>query len=323
MKASDQLSLTNRGKFAKKPSELPGAAWKQILRRVKERFAEDRILLVSAGAAFYLLLSLLPALSAFFSIYALFTSQEAISDHFAKISGMLPVAVVEAVQDQIQAFIRRNRGSLSIGIISGGVIAFWGANKGVKTIFEALNIAYRERETRSFVKLNLTAMLFTLATILSANLTLGVLVVIPTTTHRGGLPLGLLVLFGTEALRWLAVALVAGSGITLLYRFGPDRKSAKWRWITWGSIGATLSWLIISASLVYYLRNFSNYDMIYGSLGAVIGFMVWIWITVTTVILGAVLNAEMEHQTSTDTTIGPPQPIGSRGAKVADTAADE
>ena len=119
--------------------------------------------------------------------------------------------------------------------------------------------------------------------------------------------------------RWPALFAIVVVGLVITYRFGPDREHVQWRWITWGSGLAAALWIIVSIVFSWYAENFGSYNKTYGSLGAAIGFMTWLWLSTIVILVGAKLNAEMEHQTAKDTTEGHPQPSGRRGARMADT----
>ena len=196
--------------------------------------------------------------------------------------------------------------------------SLWSANAGVKSIFEALNIAYEEPEKRSFIKLTLTAFMFTLGGLVLAILAIAAVLAVPAILQN--VPLGETIETLINWLRWPILLVVVAGLIALLYRYGPSRQPAKWRWLTWGSGIAAVLWLVFSALFSWYAANFGSYDATYGSLGAVIGFMTWIWISTIVVITCAELNSELEHQTAADTTTGPAKPMGSRGAAMADRA---
>lgn len=198
----------------------------------------------------------------------------------------------------------------------GTVFAFWGANKGVKAIFDAINVAYGEKEKRSFLHLNIVASLFTLAAIATAIILVSTIGILPFFLRP--LNLGALTEAVLWAMRWIGLLALMTAGISLLYRYGPSRRSAKWPWITWGGALAAGVWVGASTGFSFYLRKFVSLEAIYGHLGAVIGFLVWMWISVSIVIIGAKINAEMEHQTERDTTVGSPRSEGKRGAVVAD-----
>ncbi len=306
-----------RGREAERPSQLPMAGWRDILWRVWEESSEDRITLIAAGSAFYLLLAMFPALAAFVSIYGFVADPSTVADHVAFLGGLMPSGGLDLVRGQLEALARQDRNALSIGFIVAILTAFWSANNGVKTLFEAINIAYEEREKRSFIRLNLIAFAFTLGAMFIAIAMIVAVGVVPAMLAL--LRLGQFSELIIGLLRWPILLVMVAAGISIIYRYGPSRERAKWRWITWGGTLATIAWLAASMGFSFYLQNFADYNATYGSLGAVVGMMLWIWISVVILILGAELNAEMEHQTAVDTTTGEPKPMGERGAVVADT----
>jgi membrane protein len=306
-----------RGRDAATPREIPLRGWKDILWRLYYEITEDRIMLVAAGATFYLLLALFPALAAFVSLYGFVADPKTIADHIAFLGGLLPSGGLDIIQNQLHALASQNREALSFGFISGLVIALWSANSGVKSLFEGLNVAYGEHEKRGFIMLNLVSFAFTLGALVIG---IGLIVSV-------GIIPAMLALFRlgpwTEilisVLRWPVLLLLVAIGLVLIYRYGPSRAAAKWRWLTWGAALATVVWIVASWAFSFYLQHFANYNATYGTLGAVIGFMIWTWISVIIVLVGAELNAEIEHQTARDSTTGEPQPMGGRGAVMADT----
>jgi membrane protein len=204
-----------------------------------------------------------------------------------------------------------------ITIVFSILVSLWSAMSGVKAMIDALNVIYEQKETRSFIKLNLLALVFTLAGFSAFLLAIASIIVLPLVFSPFG--------FGslTEALarvaRWPVLLLVLLIGLAVLYRYGPDRRAARWQWVTVGSVSAAVTWIVASFLFSWYLSNFANYNATYGSLGAAVGVMVWLWISTTVMLLGAELNAELEHQTARDSTVGSEQPLGSRGAVMADT----
>ncbi len=306
-----------RGRDAERPSEIPGRGWKDVLWRVAAEVSEDHVALIAAGATFYLLLALFPALAAFVSIYGFVANPQTIAEHIAFLGGVLPSGGLELVRSQLKSLAAQEPGTLSFGVAAGLAVALWSANNGIKTLFEAMNIAYGETEKRSFIRLNLLAFGFTLGAILVGIgfiVSVGIVPAMLALVNLGGWTETLVRIF-----RWPVMLIMVAAGITLIYRYGPSREKAKWRWATWGAMLAAVVWIAVSMGFSYYLENFANYNATFGTLGAVIGFMMWTWISVIILIVGAELNAEMEHQTARDTTTGAPQPIGARGAVVADT----
>jgi membrane protein len=315
----EQVDPDNRdhGRDADAPSEIPALGWKDIVWRLWQEFNKDRVLLIAAGASFYLLLALFPALAAFVSLYGFVADPATVADHVAYLGGMLPTGGLDLIRQQLQALARQDHDTLGVGFFVGLAIALWSANSGIKALFDAMNIAYGETEKRSFVKLNLVSIAFTLGAILIG---IGLLLAV------GVVPAVLAFLYldsWTQTLinlaRWPILMVAILTGISLIYRFGPSREHAKWRWLSWGAVLATLVWLAASWLFSFYLQNFADYNATYGSLGAVVGLMMWTWISVIILIVGAAVNAEMEHQTACDSTTGDPLPMGMRGAFVADT----
>lgn len=296
--------------------QLPRRGWWDVLHRIWNNIGENRIMLVAAGATFYLLLALFPALAAFVSLYGLVADPVTIADHIALLGSLMPSGGIEIIESQLDALAGQEASALSFGFITGLAIALWSANNGIKTLFDALNIVYNEREKRSFIWLNLRSIIFTLGGILIGIVLIVSVGVVPAVIAF--LRLGDYVDFLISTLRWPVMLVFIATGITLIYRFGPSREPARWRWLLPGAALSTAIWLIASAAFSYYLRNFADYNATYGSLGAVIGFMTWTWISVIILLVGAQLNAEIEHQTRNDSTTGPPKEMGERGAYMAD-----
>jgi len=304
------------GDDANSPREISWPGWKAIFLRLYHEITTDRVLMIAGGVTFYILLALFPALTAFVSVYGLLADPSNVSDYVQQMQGVVPSAGIEIIATQLQSLARQSTNALGISFIVGLAVAFWSANGGIKALFDAMNVAYEEDEKRSFIKLNLMAFAFTLGVMLLAIVFIVLLGVIPAVLAFVGL--GRVTEILVLVLRWVLLGGVALFAISLLYRFGPSRAPAKWRWISYGALFATLCWFLVSWGFSLYLQNFADYNATYGALGAVIGLMMWIWISTIVVIVGAELNAEMERQTVRDSTTGPEQPPGERGAFVAD-----
>jgi membrane protein len=307
----------SRGRGADRPSEMPALGWKDILIRVWKNIGSDRVVVISAGVAFYIILALFPAIAALVSLYGLFADPTTISNHLNSLAGILPQGAIDVVGGEITRVVSQGQKNLGPAFIVGLLAAIWSANAGIKALFDALNLVYDERGTRGLIKLNLISLAFTTGAIVFLMISLGAIVVLP-------LALGYLGLSGqatqvANILRWPALVLVVGFAVAVLYRYGPDRARPQWRWVTWGSAFATVAWLVASMLFSYYAAHFGSYDKTYGSLGAIIGFMVWIWISVIVILVGAEINAQLEHQTAKDTTTGSPKPMGQRRAQMADS----
>jgi membrane protein len=306
-----------RGRHADAPWQISWLGWKDILWRTYLQIGENRLLALAAGVVFYSLLALFPALAAFVSVYGLFAKASSISDQLSLVAGVFPSDAIDIIRDQIARLIAKGDAKLSVNFITAFCIALWSANAGTKAIIDALNVIYEEKEKRGFIRLNLTSLGFTLAALVALTLALIGIVLLPQ----------LLVYLGLDRLpelilrmaRWPALLLATILGLSFIYRFGPSRREPQWQWITVGSIVASIVSLVASSLLSWYFTNLANYDATYGSLGAVIGTMLWLWILSVVVLLGAQINSEIEHQTARDSTVGRPKPLGLRGATMADT----
>lgn len=308
---------TGRGRDAGTPSEIPVKGWKDVLWRVYESLTEDNVMLVAGGVTFYLLLAIFPALAAFVSLYGLFADPATISAHVAGLEGVLTEEAVAMLQEQLATLVGHQDTALTWGFAISLALAFWSANSGMKGVIEALNIAYDEQEKRSYVKLTLVSFAFTLGAFLLAVVMIVAVAVIPAVLAV--FHLGAAGEIAVRLIRWPILLLLIAVALTLVYRYAPSRDTPEWRWVTWGSGVATVVWILTSFAFTLYLENFADYNATYGSLGALVGFMLWIWISTIIVLVGAELNAELEHQTARDTTTGPDRPMGERGALVADT----
>jgi membrane protein len=306
-----------RGRRAHMPHHIPWRGWKDILFRTYNEIQDDRLLALAAGVAFYSLIALFPAIAAGVSSYALFADAATISKHLAVAADIVPGGALDILRDEITRIAAKSDGRLTFGFLLGLGIALWSANAGMKAIFDALNIIYDEEEKRSLVWLNVVSLFFTICAIVGAGLAVTLVVVFPL----------LLAAFGVSSfdhpfvayLRWPVLFVLIILALGVLYRYGPSRRLAKWRWISVGSVFAALAWLLVSALFSWYLGNFANYNATYGALGAVVGLMMWMWLSTIVVLVGAELNSEVEHQTARDTTVGPEKPLGARGAVMADT----
>jgi membrane protein len=306
-----------RGRHADTPTEIPAKGWKDILWRTYEEFNKDRVMSVAAGVTYYALLAVFPAIAALVSIYGLFADPVTIQDHLNTLSGIMPGGALDIIREQVTRIASQGGGTLGLSFVIGLVISLWSANAGMKAVFDALNIVYDEDEKRSFIKLNLMSLTFTLGAIVFLLTAVGGIIVLPILLNFIGL--GSRAEWLLSIARWPVLLACVVLGLALLYRFGPSRDKAEWKWVTPGGVVAAVLWLAVSMLFSWYVSNFGSYNETYGSLGAVIGFMTWIWISSIVVLVGAEVNAEMEHQTSKDTTEGAHQPLGTRGAQMADT----
>jgi membrane protein len=295
----DKIEGTAGNADAGRPTDVGPSRWMFVLWDTYQEVTRDRVLLVAAGITFYGLLALFPALTALVSIAAFFIDPTRVVNQLQSFSNILPEGALGIIGGQMERIIGQPKNTLSLAFLMGLAVALWSANRGIKAIFDGLNVVYDEREDRSFLRLTLVSFLFTLGAIATIILALGAIVVVPVILAFIGLEgiTGMLVDLG----RWPVLFALIVIGIGLLYRFGPSRRPPRWRWISAGSLLAALLWVVASILFSWYVANFNSYNEIYGSLGAVIAFMVWMWISVTIVLLGAELNAILERRVESDT----------------------
>jgi membrane protein len=303
-----------RGREANTPEQIPPHGWRDILWRVFWSISEDRILSTSGSVAFFALLAVFPGIAAIVSLYGLFADASTIGKHLSLLSGFLPDGVIQLIAEML--IFRQGNETLGMAFVVGLLIALGSANAGMAALFDALNLVYDEREKRSLVRFYATTFLFTLAGIVFVIVAITGVVILPVMLKFVGLAATTERLLAI--LRWPVLLATIVVSLACIYRYGPSRRDARWRWVTWGSIVGALLWMGTSMLFSWYVATFDTYNKIYGSLGAGVGFMVWLWISAVIVLLGGELNAQMEHQTARDTTEGGAKPLGSRGAMMAD-----
>jgi len=283
------------GADATSPVESLARGWKQILWRVYKNVSSHRVMAIAAGVTFYSLLAIFPAIAALVSLYGFFADTGTIATHLDDLAGVLPGGAIEVVRDQMIRVASQGQGTLSLTFAISLATSLWSANTGMKAFFDALNIIYGEEEKRGFFTLNALSLLFTIGAIAFLLLAVAAVVVLPPLLATVGFTNRLDALL--PLLRWPVLFLVVTLGLAILYRFGPSREKAQWRWITWGSAVSAFFWLAASILFSWYTAHFGSYNATYGSLGAVIGFMIWIWLTSIIFLLGAELDCETERQT--------------------------
>ena len=267
--------------------------------------------------AFYSFLSLFPAIIAGITAWGLFADPAQIQEQTETLTDPLPKSAANLLTRQIEALTETSSQSLGIGLVITLALALWSASGGVGNMITAVNLAYDEEETRGFVKRKALALGLTLAAIVFMLLAIGLVAVAPAVMDAIGLSTAFRALF--EVGRWILVAVLVSGALAVLYRIAPDRDAAKIRWVSVGAVVATVLWLIASFGFSLYVDNFGNYNKTYGSLAAVVVLLLWLWMTSYAVLLGAEINAESEEQTARDSTMGPEQPLGERGAVKADS----
>lgn len=305
-----------RGRCAEWPTEIPPRGWKDIAWRTYREMGRDRLPALAGAVTFYILLATVPALAAFVSLYGIFADVGAAERQITHLSGILPGDAVTLIGQQMHRLAAQRHAALSAAFGVATLLSVWSANAGMKALVDGLNITFDEAEKRDYVRRSFLTYTATFAALVFLALVLGVLIGAPIFFHGMGLRK-----FGRwwGPIRWLAVFALASGAFTLLYRYGPSRRHAKWRWVAFGGVLAGLAWLCASLAFSWYVNNFAHFGVTYGALGAMIAYMLWVWLSAMVVLIGAEFNSEIEHQTAVDTTIGQRQTMGERGAAMADT----
>jgi membrane protein len=307
------------GREATHPHLIPLKGWWQIAQKVWSESARDNLSVIAAGCAFYALFAVFPALSALIALYGLTTNPASVEEEFGMLTSVLPPQAYEVVIEQIRRLAETPSQSLGWGLAFSLGLALWSVSNLTQAMFAALNIAYEEPERRSLLRFYLSAFAFAVLGIISGVLMLFAIVYVPILFAYAGYSEAFELV--VRVARWPLLAFIVLVLLALLYRYGPCRRSAKWRWVSVGSLFATALWLAASAGFSFYVEHFANYDRTYGSLGAVIVLLFWLYLSFYIVLIGAEINAKLELQTAEDTTSGAPQPMGKRGAFVADHVA--
>ncbi|MGJ3265029.1 MAG: YihY/virulence factor BrkB family protein [Salinarimonas sp.] len=307
---------SGRGRDATSPWRMPRRGLRDVFWRVLDGYTRDRIAPNAAGAAFFLVFAIVPSLAALVALFGLATDPQVLSEQLDDLEGFLPAGFLDLIARELDRLIQARTGTLTATLAITLGIALWIINAAVLALFDALNVIYGEREKRPLLSLYGRSFAFTLATLVFTMVLVNVVVGVPVLLQA--LPLGAAGQLLTAVFPTLVLFFVANVGIAALYRYGPSRVPAQWRWISPGSLTASAVWLIGSAGFSYYVSNLTDFSATYGSLGTIAAVMMWAWISTVILLVGAELDAEMEHQTARDTTHPPEAPLGARGAVVAD-----
>ena len=307
-------SQSRRGRRATSPRRIPAAGWRDILWRTWLEVGRDRLPDVAGSVTYYTLLAIIPGLGAFISLYGLVADVHTVEAQLVELSAILPASVVNLLGQEVMRLAMGRPAGLTLAFAASTLFSLWSASASIRALCDGLNVAYNETETRSWLHRTALTYGLTVALVLFLALVSVLLVVTPLALGELGLRSALLV-----AARWLALFGLVVFAFCVAYRVGPSRRLARWRWVLPGGLVAALLWIAGSGGLSWYVNHIAKLDVTYGSLGTVIAFMLWIWFSVLAVLVGAELNAEIEHQTARDSTVGPARPLGMRGAVVADT----
>ena len=298
------------------PGQIGWRGWGLLLRRAARHVVAARLPLLSAGIAFFAVLSIAPVLVTALSVYGAINTPAQALDQLSEVAEMLPAQMEPLVADQLTSITTASTEVLTVRGLTALVIAMGTATTAMASLIDALTVAYHETETRGFVRRTVLAVAF----VLGGALLLGAVISLAGIASRTSREAPGLVRAVVTLLIWLALATLLSASLAVLYRFAPDRKNPRWHWVSWGALATTALWLAMSVGLFAYVQGLGTYGTIYGSLAGVAISMFWLWISVLLVVAGAAVNGEAERQTSRDSTVGAERPMGERGAVVADTA---
>jgi membrane protein len=316
-RTAEPVAQRNRGRSAGHPGEIPPPGWKDILVRSWGEVSENNIFLVSGGVTYAVLLALFPALAALVSIYGLLLDPAQVEQQIGTLSTLLPPESTQMIADQLHKLIGASSGTLGFSAVAALLFALWSASRGMSGMITALDIAYQQKETRGFFKFNLIAIGLTMLALIGGTVSIALVGVLPVAIRMVGL--------GAEAswvlmvLEWPLLIVWVMTGLAALYRYAPNRQTARWRWVSPGAIVATVLWIAGSFGFSLYVSHFNSYDRTYGSLGGVVVMLTWLYLSAFAALFGAIINAQAERQTIADSTVGHPKPMGSRRAYAADT----
>ena len=275
-----------------KPSEISSSGWKKILINVKDQIASDNVSIISAGVAFYSFLAIFPAIAALVSIYGLITDPQQIQDQLNQLSQVMPQQAYTIIETQLQELAKTPGSTLGWSLVISILFSIWSANKGVKSLFTGIEIAYYSDESRGFIKENALSLLFTFIAIILIIISLALIVAFPAIVDQLGLSSGIKTLI--EWARWIILALIVVFFLGKIYQYAPTKPNPEFKWVLPGAILATVVWLLASWGFSYYVSNFGSYGEMYGSISAVVVMLLWLFITCFIILIGAEVNSETE-----------------------------
>ncbi len=302
-----------------RPWKLPFRAWRRVVVRIALKFGDDNISILAAGCAFFSLLALVPALTSILLLYGLVVEPEEIAEQIRGLWSILPSETVTFLNETLTRLTLQSGEALGFSFLLSLSIALWSSTRTVRALMGSLNVVYDESEKRGIIGLNLQILAITIVGILGFILVQIVLTIIPAILSILGLEDAYQLAF--KIFRWPFLALFATGTLVALYRLGPSRRNASLAWLLPGAVTATLAWLAASGLFSIYIENFGSYDAVYGSFGAAIILLLWMYWSFLIVLMGAEINSELEREVISDTTIGGPDPLGEREAIVADSVA--
>ena len=285
---------------AVRPTDIPARGWLDVVRRTRKEIKDDNVTLIAAGVAFYAMLAIFPALIAVVTIYGLVAEPADVQRQVDSFAESMPPGAGDLLTAQLQQIVETRKQSLSIALAISLAAALWSASAGIQSLIKGLNIIYDEQETRGFIRLRGLALVLTIGAIVVVLGALALIAVLPAVLREVGL--GRAGELAVSIGRWPALVVLIAVALAVLYRLGPNRANPRFRWMSRGALVAVVLWVAVSAGFSWYVSNFGSYGQTYGSLGAVIVLLLWLWLSALAALIGAELDAEIEHEATRRTT---------------------
>jgi membrane protein len=254
---------------------------------------EDRIPSVAAGVTFFALLALFPGIGALAAIYGLFGDRATLAHELSGLAGLLPGGALKVLAAELTRLAALKPAKIGLAFIVSFVVALWSASGGVTSLIESLNIAFEVKERRGYFRVIATALGFVVIVLIFAAMLAKLISLF--SPVAGVIDASSDLSWLTPVLRWSSIFLLAIVFNGLVYHYAPDRRLHEPHWLTWGSVTAATLWVLGSALFSWYVQNFGSYDRTYGALGAVVGFLTWIWLSLVALLLGAELDSALEN----------------------------
>lgn len=290
-------SATQAHPAASRPSEFSWDDWREVLKQAYQESNRDNVSIIAAGVAFYAFLAFVPLLGSMVLVYGLVADPQSVVQHMQALTALMPADAARIIGDQLMSVTQSASSEKGLGLLIALLFSVYGAMRGASSIITALNIVYEVEESRSFLQATLTAVALTLGAIFA--LLLAVLGISLLGFVEKLLPFSSpAVHFILKIVFWIVAAAAVSLIIALVYRYAPNHAAPKWQWLTPGSIAATALWILATLGFGLYVTNFGNYNATYGSLGAVVVFLTWLYLTAYILLMGGELNSELEKQTS-------------------------
>ncbi|WP_033924642.1 YihY/virulence factor BrkB family protein [Sphingomonas sp. 35-24ZXX] len=318
---ADAMAAEVPGAAAASPLQMPPRAWGAIAKRVYVMNDFHNLALLAAGVAFFAFLAFVPLIAVIVLLYGLIADPATVADSLDLLADVAPAEVLMILREQLFQIVSTNKTQQGLGLVIALLFSTYGAMRAATAMMRALNIIYEEHETRGFFRTTWVAVTITLG---MAGIAVIGLVSISLFSYARNFLAGYIgdgALMLAQTLTWLVAAMLVSVTFAIFFRYAPDRRAAKWRWLSLGSVASTILWLCITLGFGFYASNFGNYNATYGSLATIVIFQMWLFLSAYAVLIGAEINAETERQTFCDSTVGADRPIGQRGAVLADTVA--